>query len=626
MSESISELENGAQGLDSSDPASSLRAAALLTLKSKRRKPVDTAGSSGRPHPQLSDTSIQLDYGQEEVIKSSTKDVEMPPVPSLKTSNSGTEDGQMREEGEISDSEDAPSKVVSKIGLDNPVVLKAESPTHTLLDRIRDPPHPGPSLSPVSTGEVYVDPEHVRPGLSMNQDQYDTAKDIVLDLLGWGVPPDYLVDCNLSREIVYYVFSELNLRLPRNLDITGLVPYTPFHVAKYSRPLTAIPTSARSEEPASFRSLHGHPSLPAKPLVGPDDILEPSPVPKSAASQPSPHRPSSPLPATSPTDEHSSAASLHDMERQRRQELLARKAVQASRKVKPVSNASSTASSYFAPGEQSEAQDQDVAMIPVIATEAVDDFLKTIGEKSVTPEVVVKPEPTDSIDIDEIPGLGGPNRNAGSSFEGTGPENQTQSMYTDQVVISPSVTPTQSLPQNDPSPSSGDSGSTTLGNEQASYDDQLSHHRSLQRRGVKRPTAADFVDFDSSSQNGRTNGSLPPLKRKTASFASVSGQRKLVIDLSDSEGGEDFALHDSAEPDRFDGGSGYSSPAPGWFSATPVNTGWATPPSIGANTPAALVEKEQEIRKMRELIAQREKSRMQKVVGVLVTSRLFSFR
>ncbi|KAJ6508671.1 hypothetical protein C8R45DRAFT_449537 [Mycena sanguinolenta] len=628
-----------------SDPASSLRAAALLTLKSKRRKPnVDTSGHS-RPLP--TDTSVQLDYGQDD-IGSSPTDVAMLPL------KRDPEDGLIREEGEISDSEEAQSKpAASKRPLDTPTVVKVESPTHNLLDRIGDPPNPGPSLSPIPFGEIVIDANHVRPGLSMNQEQYDTAKDIVLDLLGWGVPPDYLVDCNLSREIVYYVFSELNLRLPKNLDITDLVPYTPAHMALYARPLTATPPP-RPEAPASSRPFHGHPSLPPKPLAGSTPVSAPAPG-QQRSTGPSTPPPTSSSPTASPANQNSSApGSLHDMERQRRQELLARKAVQASRKVKPPSAASSTASSSHAPPDPSDqlgVPDQDVEMTAV-ATEAVEDFLKSI-EKSASPEAQPEPESANSMDIDEIPGLGSSSsrNNSSSSFYGTASDSQMPS-YTEQVVISPAestFSAVQSLPpQNDvPPPSSGDSGSTasatttTSALEQNSADaEQLSHHhRGLQRRGSKRPTAADFVDFDAAaagSRNGYNHhhhlandaaggGALPhPLKRKMASFASVSGHRKLVIDLSDSEGegGEDFAMHEA----DWENGSGYASPALVWPSsavgagagAGASAGGRSTPPASA--TPATLMEKEQQIRKMRELIAQREMSRKQKAMSRSATT------
>ncbi|KAJ7025331.1 hypothetical protein C8F04DRAFT_1128550 [Mycena alexandri] len=618
-----------------SDPADSLRAAALLTLKAKRRKP--TVDTSRQPP---TDASLQLDYGQDD-IDSSPADV---PVRTASLALKLDPEDPNREEGEISDSEEAQA---SKLLLhrDTTTVVKVESPTHDFLDRIRAPP-------PLSLGEQLLDADHVRPGLLMNQDQYDTAKDIVLDLLGWGVPPDYLVDCNLSREIVFYVFTELNLRLPHNLDVTGLIPYTPAHVALYSRPLSAAPPP-RPEVPTASSRLH-HPSLPPKPLAG--STAGPSSVQRSTAPSPPLHPSSPPIDPSPTTQQPAAVGTLHDMERQRRQELLARKAVQASRKVKPPSeDASSTASSSYAPADPSGVPDQDVEMPAVIATdsEAVDDFLKTIGEKSVTPEALIQPEAPDyTMDVDEIPGLGGSTSTSTSFRSTTYPAAPDASSYTEQVVVSPaesffSAAQMHSLSQqHDPPPTSGESGSsssssstaTAFGLEQAAVattstytDEQLSQHSALQRRGAKqRPTAADFVDFDSGSRNGHGHGNgyhqhhhaNPLIRRKTASFGGVSGHRKLVIDLSDSEGegGEDYAMHEA----EWDTGSGYNSPAPGVGRSAPVGAGagagvggWATPPMGSGMTPAALVEKEQEIRKMREMIAQREMSRKQKAVSVL---------
>ncbi|KAJ6472169.1 hypothetical protein C8R47DRAFT_1221935 [Mycena vitilis] len=70
MSDSV---ENGAnlRVASGSDPASSLRAAALLTLKPKRRKPIvdtDTSGDQGlSQRPPAAETSVQLGYGQEDI-------------------------------------------------------------------------------------------------------------------------------------------------------------------------------------------------------------------------------------------------------------------------------------------------------------------------------------------------------------------------------------------------------------------------------------------------------------------------------------------------------------------------------------------------------------------------------
>jgi hypothetical protein len=94
-----------------SDFASSLREAALLTLKTKRRKatvaPLPAAALS-RPAPPAS--SLQLDYGNDEpssplatsetTISSKSSASQAPPAQ--------IEPGPAREEGEISDNEDSP--------------------------------------------------------------------------------------------------------------------------------------------------------------------------------------------------------------------------------------------------------------------------------------------------------------------------------------------------------------------------------------------------------------------------------------------------------------------------------------------------------------------------------------
>ncbi|KAJ7178867.1 hypothetical protein C8R43DRAFT_974519 [Mycena crocata] len=53
----------------------------------------------------------------------------------------------------------------------------------------------------------------------MTPEELDHAKDIVLDLLGWGVEPEYLVDCGVSDAVLHRIFTDLRLRLPRNLKV-----------------------------------------------------------------------------------------------------------------------------------------------------------------------------------------------------------------------------------------------------------------------------------------------------------------------------------------------------------------------------------------------------------------------
>ncbi len=607
-----------------SDPASSLRAAALLTLKSKRRKAAgeqsSTAALPARPPP-ITD-SFQLDYGQEDGSSSTARTPA--PGPS-KLHPADMEDGQIREEGEISDSEEqlataAPARTKQssltpqpqpsqlepaheiKLSLASPsrmAVTKQESPP-ILLERITDiSPSPlevrDSSNMVVDVDESYsnnsylaLGPDHVRPGLhstplcsytpvwwtdvpAVNQTQYDTAKDIILDLLGWGIPPTYLVDCGLSREIVYYVFNELNLRLPDNFDTNGLISYLPppfYHSDVAQEPSSSMPP------PPVPSGLQYH-NLPSRPLKL-SDVQSPGPnsaLPSSLISTNSP-----------PASELSPVTNLHDMERQRRQELLARKAVQASRKAKPPpppspSNSSIASSRYVSP----EQPPQDVEM----ATETVDDFLKTL-----------EPAEGEAMDVDEIPGLGRSHpvsKNTSISHQ--------QSFMVGRVVL-----PLSSLtPMNAEQPSSSNSSTPTPTPLQKSTSMSSLDGQPTRRR----PVAADFVDMDGSSRNGNglANGrSHPPhnLRRKMGTgFANVSKMRRLVIDLSDSEGegDEDYVMGEAGE---------YTSSTPTYLPTSLFGAKASRGPRT--QSPAILMEKEMEIARMRQLIADKEQNRVKKLM------------
>lgn len=121
--------------------------------------------------------------------------------------------------------------------------------------------------------------------------------------------------------------------------------------------------------------------------------------------------------------------------------------------------------------------------------------------------------------------------------------------------------------------------------------------------------------------------------------------RRCVIDLSDSEGedGEDVVMGDVSghSKDRWGGRSGFVSPAPIRPTVMTLASAsrWTPPPisaptqgvsavvlaSSGTMSPAALMEKEIEIRKMRELIAQREQNRLKKVTVCLSNFFFFFF-
>lgn len=193
-----------------SDPAASLRALALSTLKSKRRKPPSASSvSSGLPsRPMIITSSIQLDYGQEESTGVSTVASSSSGVSTITASaTDGTlsakiesvpirgDTAQYREEDEIEEGEISDSATVlpnpakdqtiarssdalKHSDVDVPPVAKPRSPlTPPSLDSIV-PPAPaldiadgnlvtGPSQARPPSNPLYtIDENHVRPGLA----------------------------------------------------------------------------------------------------------------------------------------------------------------------------------------------------------------------------------------------------------------------------------------------------------------------------------------------------------------------------------------------------------------------------------------------------------------------------
>ena len=167
----------------SADP-SSLRAAALLTLKAKRRKPaLEQSSSFSRPLP--ANDAFQLDYGQGDspdhsmdTSKPSNTTANPPPVSPAQPADTKNRDIQMREEGEISDEEETslpslppnPSPTQGKSS-PSPVYPKnvdvnfstsprrtpaAELPRLPLVDRT-------PNFSPVSRGSYDNQPAPSKP-------------------------------------------------------------------------------------------------------------------------------------------------------------------------------------------------------------------------------------------------------------------------------------------------------------------------------------------------------------------------------------------------------------------------------------------------------------------------------
>ena len=412
------------------------------------------------------------------------------------------------------------------------------------------------------------------------------AKDIVLDILGWGVPPEFFLLCGLSREIVYYIFYELNLRLPANLDVTGLSPFNP-----------------------ASRTTPDHGPFPSntKPSV-----VSGSSTPLSAAATPF-------VPGSSDTAQ-SVATDLNGMQESLRAELIARKKVMASRKLKqqatlpdvqpptaPVASTSNDTSAGF----------------ELPSSKTVDDFLNSIGPvipvaNGTTAPAPLPPSRTPSyedMNVDDIPGLSSattdytpltrppPQRSMSISSSVASPRPSLASITSATSALPPPSTlaaVTGSLPYDD--------DSVTVTNMDTSEVPANAQSTSF-RRPPKRPVAADFVDMDAgpSRVHAREHPERPTRRRKMNSFANIT-QKRCILELSDGEDDHDDSTPSSDLPSRTDS----RGPIAGTSVPTPsANT--PTPPTLSLS---ALEAKEAEIRRMKEAIAKREQDRLRKLVIV----------
>lgn len=370
----------------------------------------------------------------------------------------------------------------------------------------------------------------------------------MLDLLGWGVSPEYLVDCGLSREIVFYVFTELNLRLPHNLDTVGIMQ----SISSSAVPQVVSPPLTTRERALS----QSQPTMPRAMLS------ETAPVPEPTPSVP--HQ----------------ITDLHDMERQRRSELLARKAAQLSRKSKVQPPAPVT---YVREPSPIPTEDVEMSAAPI---EDVDDFLRTIEA-----EDMHNSEPMD-VDLSFV----SPESSKSPSMAPS--DLEASRIETDLLSPSECTTPSDLTPaviSNTPSlTSNAGLNDFIVGKASAS--------ETTRRRG--RPVAADFVDstlHHNQSTSTAINGerSAPPRRGSVNSFAAISASRRCVIDLSDTEDEENTGMAES-----------------GTSQLSPSDVKTATFLGGKPQPPASLLQKEIEIQNLRLIIAQKEMESRSKKLAV----------
>ncbi|KAF8810258.1 hypothetical protein BYT27DRAFT_7240806 [Phlegmacium glaucopus] len=100
-----------------------------------------------------------------------------------------------------------------------PLSPENQSPTTPLMEIIPPPlSHQQQVLESVALSDNKISsPQSLTQNTPLTEDQIDHAKNLVLDLLGWGVDPEYLVTSGVHPELIYRIFTDLNLRLPTNL-------------------------------------------------------------------------------------------------------------------------------------------------------------------------------------------------------------------------------------------------------------------------------------------------------------------------------------------------------------------------------------------------------------------------
>ncbi|CEL52021.1 hypothetical protein RSOLAG1IB_00558 [Rhizoctonia solani AG-1 IB] len=180
--------------------ANALREAALKSRRKK--KAVATEQLASIPNQQIAEADASQPPVRPPVDEdSSMHDATIPVVdmPNPQEALTETEDGEIPE---------------SKPGSETNGIRPSEG------DPREKTPRPPSSLSPRSTSipDIAEVPGNIRQGLDMTFRDLEEAKRLILDLLGLGVTPEYLVDCGVSPQCLAVCFYELNLRFPLNLD------------------------------------------------------------------------------------------------------------------------------------------------------------------------------------------------------------------------------------------------------------------------------------------------------------------------------------------------------------------------------------------------------------------------
>ncbi|KAG8832833.1 hypothetical protein FRC17_000587, partial [Serendipita sp. 399] len=144
-----------------------------------------------------------------------------------------------------------------------------------------------------------IDEDHCRPGLQMTFQQFEKAKGLILDLLGYGMTPEDLIGVGLNRRLVVYCLRELKMRLPGNVAVDDIIPYGPplEYQADQDPTQRASPESVPEtfvETPAPTAEVMSPPSPQQQPTPASTPRTPPSPPTGSSKASVNP-KPSAPV-------------------------------------------------------------------------------------------------------------------------------------------------------------------------------------------------------------------------------------------------------------------------------------------------------------------------------------------
>jgi len=415
------------------------------------------------------------------------------------------------------------------------------------------------------------------------------AKVVILDILGWGVPSQYLLDCGISALVVVVCLSELKLRIPRALE--NLIDEAELIVRDHKE-LTMSPGVASRTKPPAFNGRHPLPPIPVQ-------------------------QPGSPYLSQSSTP----PVDLHDIEQQRKQELLARRAaLQSMKKSKQLQHG---LHHDYGTEALPEPEANDATMLSVQDGE-VDAFLA---------DVIVDEEDA--------------NAESNQHHERMEVEQALVVEEPEEETFSPasngragSTTPHQPSPTSQPQLAEPQSATPTsqpavLQSQNATDTDNVadrtlppsanaSHIRpqtnTASRRNTKRPVAADFVAYapqdppsasvpvsaPARSPTSDSNGSAAWRRRNLG----PSVQQRLVIDLSDDDGSDGGGEHDRGpnadKPKSAARGLPVISREASWTAANAAATSREGSAPVDDEKLRLWQQKQKEIELMRERIRQME--------------------